>query len=112
MSLFRTSAFHPAHDAVSSRLGQRHMTRLPVLFFLLLALTFSGCKKNKTAAAAKKPDAVASQEVGPAAPAPAGRGEPPPPEKPDFSPAAATPKPAAKPSIDTNASVVAFCYHN
>ena len=88
------------------------MTRLPALFFLLLALTFSGCKKNKTAASAQKPDVVASQEAGaPAAAAPAA-GEPPPPEKPDFTPAAATPKPAAKQAIDTNASVVAFCYHN
>src|SRR6478735_9302090 len=90
------------------------MTRISAIFILILALSFSGCKKNKPTAAGAKAQTATAESGTPAAPAAIAAGEPAPPEKPDFN---ATPSPAtkaapAKPAIDLNASVIALCYHN
>lgn len=88
------------------------MTRFTALLFLTLALAFSGCKKgspkvaeNDTAEPVAAAEKVSATEVA--------TGETAPPTQPDFAPVpAATPKPAARPQVDSNASAIVFCYHN
>ncbi len=91
------------------------MIRLSSLLLLSLTLAFSGCKKP---ALGLKPSAATPVPGGASTTAAAASSDshtPAAPEKPDFTPppsGAATPKPAAKPLMDANASAIALCYHN